>query len=328
MPPTQPPLDEHGFPIPPTFDGPGVRRRPGYALGRAWQIGLVLAFVGLVAGSLYKSVLSDGVKQWVAGELVARANQKYRFGDVPGALADLERAVSWSPDDPRIYAMRAQFKLEMNDVDGSLKDFDQLIRLAPRHAQAYVGRSVVYQRLERHREAIDDLTKAISLSPSREAMPRNNRAYARALANVDLDAALVDVEQALRIVEHEIAEAELSAHDPETVRRYIAQVNSQKAAYLDTRGYIFFLQDKYDLALEDLDKAIELTVEWQTMTAPELQAAQRAVAEARQRQFDHELAVMYHHRGQVLEKLGRQDEGKSDLDRGDQLGYNPAAGVF
>lgn len=325
MPPFLPPVDEHGFPIPPTFDGPAAPRRSSQFLGRTWQLGLVLAFIGLLIGWLYQSDVADGLKGYLAELLVGRAKQKVTLGDFPGALADLERAASWSPEDPAIYELRAALKLETNDVVGSLKDYDQLVRLSPRYAQAYLARSVVYQRLDRHREAIDDLTKAISLSPSRDATPRNNRAYARALAGIELDAALADVEQALNIVDNEVNDPELSLHDPQKVRLFVALRNGQKAAYLDTRGYIYFLQKKYDLALEDLDKAIEFSLAWRAIYLPLVQDAQRARAQQR---LDRELSVMYHHRGQVLEKLGRADEAKSDLDRGDRMGYNPSEGVF
>jgi tetratricopeptide (TPR) repeat protein len=320
MPPS-PPLDEHGFPIPPTFEGHAPARRPGEFLGGAWKFLLVLAFVGLLAGLLLKSELAGGAKKIIAGQLVSRAEQKHDLGDMPSALADLDRAASWSPDNPKIYQLRAEWKLETNDVAGSLEDYDRLIRLAPRHAPAYMGRSQVYQRLDRHREAIEDLTKAIHLSPSREPTPRNNRAYARALANIELDEALVDVQQALDMVEQRAADAQRSMESDLS----IALINVHKSAYLDTRGYINFLQEKYELALEDLNQAIELANSSQERMISAMPTSRRAAV---QTQFNHELAVMYHHRGQVYEKLGRTREAKSDLDHGDDLGYNPAAGVF
>ncbi|MGH7140542.1 MAG: hypothetical protein ACREHD_32815, partial [Pirellulales bacterium] len=186
----------------------------------------------------------------------------------------------------------------------------------------YLDRSQVYQRLDRHREAIDDLTKAIHLSPSREPMPRNNRAYARALANVELDEALVDVQQALDVVEQQLADAPQRSLDPESD---LAEIKAHKGAYLDTRGYIYFLQDNYEPALADLDEAIELSNSSQERMISAVPPSRRAAV---QKQFNHELAVMYHHRGQIYEKLGRTAEAKSDLDHGDDLGYNPAAGVF
>src|SRR5579863_8592404 len=177
MPPSVPQLDEHGFPIPPTFDGPSSQRRPSHWLGYAWQVGLVLTFMALLAGWVFKSGLGDGLNRWMADQLTARAQEKFQFGDFAGALADLERASRWTPNRPEIIEVRAMLKLRTHDVEGSLADYDQLIRLDPQRATAYFHRSVAYQRLNRHREAIEDLTKVIAMTPQ-QATPMNNRAYA------------------------------------------------------------------------------------------------------------------------------------------------------
>ncbi|HVX10869.1 MAG TPA: hypothetical protein VHC22_06790 [Pirellulales bacterium] len=323
MPPSSPPLDEHGFPIPATFDGRSPRRT-GAVVGVVWKAGLVLAFIGLLSGVLWESGLAAGAKQFIGDQLIGRALEKHDFGDVQGALVDLERAATWSPDNPRIVQYRARWKLEANDVAGSLADFDHLIRLDPRDADSYLQRSQVYQRLDRHREAIDDLTKAIELSPG--PTPRNNRAYARAMANIELNEALVDVEQALKMVDDELAAIQADGRGASpTVKLEVTKTKAQKAAYLDTRGYIYFLQDNCEPALRDLNQAIDAVLEWQNIV---MEIAKVRYRPALQEQFDHELAVMYHHRGQVLAKLGREAEAKSDLDHGDRLGYNPAAGVF
>jgi tetratricopeptide (TPR) repeat protein len=323
MPPFSPPLDEHGFPIPATFDG-RPPRRTGAFLGGIWKAGLVLVFLGLLVGLLFKSDLATGAKQFIGGQLIGRAVEKHDFGDIPGALADLDRAASWSPDDPRIVPYRARWKMEANDFAGSLEDFDRLIQKNPKDADVYLLRSQVYQRLDRHREAIDDLTKAIALSS--DPTPRNNRAYARAIANIELNEALVDVEQALKRVDEELAAIRANGTDTSpTTKLQITKTKAQKAAYLDTRGYIYFQQGNWEPALEDLNEAIEATLEWQNLVMAIAKARHRP---ALQEQFNHELAVMYHHRGQVLAELGREDEAKSDLDHGDRLGYNPATGVF
>lgn len=314
-------LDEHGFPIPPTFDDHLPQRRRGQFLTGAVRSLLVLTFIGLLAGWAWKSDLASNVKRMMARRLVSNAIDKYyNLGDAAGALVDLDRAVGWAPDDAVIYRFRAMVKIDQGDVTGSLADLNELVRLSPRYAEAYMQRSQVYQRLDRHREAIDDLTKAIHLSPSRDPMPRNNRAYARAIAHIEIEEALVDVQQALEMIEQDLADAQRGFNDGEMVR-----LNGHKAAYLDTRGYIYFLQDKQEAALADLNQAIELTTAYHEQLLTTVQPSRRTVM---QKAFDHELAVMYHHRGLVYQKLGRADEAKSDLDHGDQLGYNPAAGVF
>lgn len=323
--PSHPQLDEHGFPIPATFDDDVPRRPRGQRFTGAARTLLVLAFIGLLAGWTWKSDLTAGAKRMMARRAVSDAIDKYyKKGDVPGALADLDRAIGWAPRDAMLYRFRAEIKVVQGDVAGGLADLNELIRLSPHDAEAYLLRSQAYQRLDRHRDAIDDLTKAIHLSPPRDPMPRNNRAYARAIANIEIDEALVDAQQALDLIEHDLADAQRGLNgrfdDGET-----AKLNGQKAAYLDTRGYIYYLQDNQEAAQADLNQAIELT---HACHERRLATGPLALQSAIQKQCDHELAVMYHHRGLVYQKLGRADEAKSDLDQGDRLGYNPAAGVF
>lgn len=323
MPPVPPQLDEHGFPIPTTFDGQPIHRGPSRTFQFIWRAGLVLAFLAVLVGVLSQSPLAGFVKEKLAERLIERAREKERLGDLRGALADLSGAATWSPDNATVLELRAQLKLTMRDVEGSLEDCNALVKLDRRYAPAYIVRSAALQRLDRHREAIDDLTEAIRLSDSRDALPRNNRAYARAVAGIDLPEALDDVEQAIAIVDEDLA------HERLALRRYsfikIPQLKSQKAAYLDTRGYIYFLQGRPDDALADLKEAIQLENEFRAFVLEQAPAKFQPYWE---RRLNQGLAVMHHHRGQVYEKLGRQDESRSDLDLATQLGYNPAEGVF
>ncbi len=323
MPPPAPRLDEHGFPIPATFDNEPARRRPSRTFQIVWRSGLVLAFIAVLVGLIFQSPIAEGAKQLLAGRLLQRAQEKERLSDPQGALADVNRAAALVPDRPLVLELRAHLKLTLNDVEGSLEDYNALVKLDRRYAPAYLGRSTALQRLNRHQEAIDDLTQAIKLSPSRDAMPRNNRAYARALAGVDLHEALGDVQQAIAMVEENLAHESLMPH--KSSMAVVAVAKSQKAAYLDTRGYIYFLQQRYDDALADLELAIQLTDEFRRFL---LRQAPAEYHPFYQRQFDHELSVMYHHRGQVYDKLGKLEESRADLDLAAKLGYNPAEGVF
>jgi hypothetical protein len=46
------------------------------------------------------------------------------------------------------------------------------------------------------------------------------------------------------------------------------------------------------------------------------------------REYDHDLAVMYHHRGEVYEKLKDTTHAEADLHRSLELGFDPAKGVY
>jgi tetratricopeptide (TPR) repeat protein len=312
MPPTPPQVDEHGFPVPPTFDDPnGAGKRRG--LPRKLVLwGLFLVFVALLAGGVAESGGWKEAKDWMAGLLVNRAHEKVRIGDLPGALADLKRASAWSPDDPNILQLGAIIKLELKDFQGSLEDYDRLIKISGRHAAAYNGRSHVYQRLNRHREAIDDLTQVVKLSSERDPTCRNDRAYARAIGGIELEEGFQDIEAALA----------LSAD----LRGVPNDAENALAALLDTRGYLHFLLGRPEPALADLDQAIK-NAEKEHEENLENRDGPRA-RRYYQREFNRILAVLYHHRGQIHEALGHSPEAQADLKRGDELGYNPAEGVY
>ena len=37
---------------------------------------------------------------------------------------------------------------------------------------------------------------------------------------------------------------------------------------------------------------------------------------------------MYHHRGEIYQKLGQSEKAETDIRRAENLGYDPAHGVF
>lgn len=316
MAPTPPQLDEHGFPIPPTFDDDGrrSRRRGGSYRGILWL--LFLVFIGLVVGGIAKSGGWQDAKQWFAELLLNRARQKAIESDMPGALADLERAAALSPDNPNVYDLRAQIRFQQKNLQGALEDYDKLIKLNGRYASAYQRRSQVYQRLNRHREAIDDLTRVIKLSSERDAESRNNRAYARALGGIELEQGFQDIQEGLEFS----AELRGTPNTPENAN----------AAFLDTRGYLHLLLGRPKEALADLDQAIK-NAEVEHRNASEKLRLDRRPSRDREfyfQLFRQELAVIYHHRGQAHEALGHVAEAEADLRKGQELGYNPEEGVY
>jgi tetratricopeptide (TPR) repeat protein len=303
MPPPNRPLDKDGFPVPTTFESVAETRRPRNG-PIVWIIRtlLVLAGMALLVSLALQGIGPDYIAKWYQ----KRAEDRFDRDDVSGAIADLDRAIAWTPEAPDLYRQRAYCREKSHDLAGSLEDYNRLIEISPNYAKAYAGRSTVYQRMERHREAIDDVTRAIELRPKNDHVLLNHRAYTRAIANMELQEALYDIQQAIDLVEVEVA------------------------AYLDTRGYIYYLLDRHEEALADLDRAVQLASldrkrMLQTAAAQHWSKARRA---REQRAYKENEAVMIYHRGLAHEKLGHHELAQSDKDRGLQLGYNPAEGVY
>lgn len=303
MPPPNRPVDKDGFPIPVTFSEvtPAKKIRGGRT---AWIVRslLLLAAMGLMVGAAIKAIGPEHIARWYQ----KRAFDRYDNDDLRGAVADMDRALSWKPEDTEFYYQRALFREKSHDLEGSLDDYNRVIETKPNFAAAYAGRSTVYQRLERHREAIDDVTRAIELSAKTNHNLLNHRAYTRAIANTELDEALVDIQQAIDLI------------------------GRDEAAYLDTRGYIYYLLDRQEEALKDMDRAVQLAAlhrkqDLQTAAARRNSRGRLARIE---RMHNESEAVMIYHRGLVHEKLGHTEQADADKGRGLQLGFNPAEGVY
>lgn len=274
--------------------------RPTAQLPYARIIGLaVVCLVALSALGWYVM----GTAHWAA----TRAHASYSSGNLEQALHWMDQAVERNPEDPAWRFERAVMRLEVHDLEGALEDLNRVIELSPSFATAYSFRATVHQRLGDHDAAIADYSSAADLRPEWDATSWNNLAYSRAIAGRDLEQALVEVQRAL-----DRADAE---------ERYM---------FLDTRGYIYYKLDQLQDALTDLDEAVRLGEEHRQLVAETLddQVPQNPRRGQIETQLEEQLSVIYHHRGQVNERLGRQAQAGFDFRRADDLGYDPERGVY
>jgi tetratricopeptide (TPR) repeat protein len=305
-------FDEHGFPIPPRFsdlkyhdeDQPAARPKASLRTKRLVMLAILLGvIVPIVLGPRILATGRDFVAQW----LFSRAQQRFFQGDNVGALADLNRAIDWNPNSWMLYLLRAKVRSKMDQLDDSLADYTELVNLLNGNkpglrrqrgvhrsgllAEALIGRSWVNVRLKRNREALDDASGAVQFAPN--ATTWNSRAYVRAILNMELDDGLADINRALAL-------------DP------------GNAEFLDTRGYLLHRLGRDKEGLEDMNRAL---AEWNQFDRAEMDQAARL-------ELDHSLGVMFHHRGEIYQTLGEKDKAEVDIRRGENLGYDPAHGVF
>ncbi|MBL9123894.1 MAG: hypothetical protein JNG90_09705 [Planctomycetaceae bacterium] len=265
-----------------------------------------IALVLLTAlGIALEPLFREQAKEVMGDVAAARAISFFYDGDLPAALAQLDKAVEWAPENPAILFSRAEMRRRNNDLEGSLADYNRVIELRPTFSGGYAGRATVWQRLGKYPEAIGDLTLALRHQPAWEPDPWNQRAYIRALGNVDLELALDDVNEAIRLAEEE------------------------NASYLDTRGYIQHLLGKHSEALADLNRAILLTSaqreQWRLQG--EKEQSDPRLRKLRDQDFEHALAVMYQHRGRVHAALKNEADAARDAAEAQKLGYDPAQGI-
>lgn len=289
----------------------------------------ILFLAGLTA-VLWTPVVQPRCRQMMVLWHAMQAEQQLLANELDGALASAEKSVGWAsaslpqgelsaalakPDEALTHSpklatalrLRAEVRQARHDLEGSLADFNALIAINPYVARSYQGRSHIAQRLGRHREAIDDATAAIGLQREGDPEPLNNRAYARAIANVELDEALEDIERALAAM---------------PASKLVAPLLDPRPSYLDTRAFVLYRLGRYEPALADMEAAMP------PAEAALQQSQDQKLPAGAVRRFRHALAVMLHHRGSIHEKLGHAEQAEADLRRGQEMGYDPDRGVF
>ncbi len=108
-----------------------------------------------------------------------RGDLKKKLGDIPGAIADYDKAIEQKPKGlDTLYGNRGLMKHESGDLDGAISDYSQVILLKPESALIYNNRGYAWITKGDRVKAIADYAKAAELAP-KTAKFRENLANAR-----------------------------------------------------------------------------------------------------------------------------------------------------
>ena len=253
---------------------------------------------------------------------LAAAIQAREAGDKERAYAELNAAMNWVADRPALIAQQAKWHLADGQVEEGLAVADKLLESAPDSSEALRAHSRFLQMAGRFEDAIADLKKVDQNSqrtgvPSR-AEALNELAYAQALAEVELDDALKNVDESLELLTKEEKRTGL------------------ELAIRDTRGYILFLKGRYAEALVDMEFAVarlkpidmESRRKFERLPPKVQRPLKHQFEQAFQQEFQPH-AVMYYHRALVYEALGKKAEAEADRQRARSLiGREPDESLF
>ena len=150
-------------------------------------------------------------------------------------MADFDHVIRLKPDDAPVLIARAQLKLAGHDRDGALLDLNAADKASAKQDDARLRLGQLYETADDLPAAISQYDLWLSAHPQAGEMPRalNGRCWARALLGQDLDKALADCNQALRL-------------SPKT------------AMMLDSRGLVRLRRGEFDSAIRDYDDALAL----------------------------------------------------------------------
>lgn len=175
-----------------------------------------------------------------AGALVERGVQRAELGQHLRAVADFGRALRIDRTLVRAYLERGQVHRDRGAYESAVSDYDAALALEPGLESALIGREAALrdcaEMLARGlgSVAVDlaTVTSALAANP-RDATLWNNRCWIRAVEGEELDFALSDCDEALRL-------------DP------------RHAAALDSRGLVHIKRGAFNEAIADYNAALAL----------------------------------------------------------------------
>lgn len=318
-----------------TPEKPAKRRGSGFW----WLFGFVLLAV----------ILVNEVPRQIRAWKLATALEAREAGDKARAKKLLDELLEKNPRTDEYRFLQYEWNKEDGEYEAALM-FLQDELAAEKEGSGRYGlliseRSRMYQHLGRHQDAIADCQELVRLnekigSPSRQNA-LNGVAYARALAGVDLDAALADAETAVSIARAGLRDAEETLQAAVKAKKNVFEAGelvtlhrSSVMAVVDTRGLVRFKQGDFAGAQEDFDEAVEkLQQVREFMHDHQKQYSTHErdykTFAKKQKNLDHNDAVIYYHRSLNLKALGRDEDAVRDWKRATELlGREPGDDLF
>jgi tetratricopeptide (TPR) repeat protein len=96
--------------------------------------------------------------------LLHRSTERARVGDLAGARADIEKALSLDPQ-ASLFLRRATIRALQKDLEGAVGDCTEAIRLKPDYAEAHLRRGIANMERKEPRQAAADFERALEMSP-------------------------------------------------------------------------------------------------------------------------------------------------------------------
>ena len=159
----------------------------------------ILLVSGFCAVLLIPLVAYGCGPEWARWD-AAQAAIAYEQGDVHGAIYQLTAAVEKSPRDPSLRLSLAQKLIESSKPFQAERVCDEILKRFPDHDRALILKANSQQaqgNFEKGLETFNQLAKARSWVISDNYNKLNERAYYRALANVELKGAQDDIDDAI-----------------------------------------------------------------------------------------------------------------------------------
>src|SRR5262249_36956208 len=114
---------------------------------------------------LLSASVSNAQTSHSAASYFNRAKERYARGDLDGAIADFDLAVTFDPRMALAYNNRGMARQDRGDLEGAIRDYTLALEINPRLAEAYSNRGVAHRAIGDLDGAIADYDACIKLNP-------------------------------------------------------------------------------------------------------------------------------------------------------------------
>jgi serine/threonine protein kinase len=264
-----------------------------------------------------------------------QADEKYKTGDLKGAVEDYSQALRLNPNSGEAYFGRGDARGDLGDLQGGLEDLNQAIRINPKQLRSYSARGIIRQKLGDLKGANADYQAALKSNIS----SKDYRDYiGRGIAHSGLKSyksAIADYNQAISLApeytttyvnrgftRHELGDKKGAIADFDQA---ISLAPKLAQPYYYRGSFLYTLRNKKG-AIADYNQAISLDSKFamaynnRGFTRYELGDKKEALADLGQAiRLDPKLTVAYLNRGIVLKGLGNKKGAIMDFDQAIRL---------
>lgn len=327
---------------------PDAERKPGPALKVASLL-LILIYTGftLIRVNVWKdslTLLNDILKKHPNAytALNCRGDLYLESGNLKGALADFNKAVSLNSANDRAFANRGRARAMNGDTEGGLEDLNRAVALNPRDPANFINRGIAKELSGDLKGALADMNSALKLSPENPlALTNRGNVYVHA---GEFSKAINDYNKViLMIPDRGIAyagrgTAKSNLNDPQgALKDFDAAVSlgyDVPAVYYQ-RGLTYYRMQKFNEALGDFIRVTQQQPEnalaWAYKGFANYNLAKYSEAVA---DLDQSLTLSpgfdlaYAMRGMSYLRMGNSREACSDLRLAANLGNRAAAAEY
>lgn len=206
-----------------------------------------------------------------ADSLVGRSRLRMSDNNMEAAERDLNSVLESMPDSIQALYMRAQVNMHSGKLDQAISDFNEILKNNPDFTPALIGRSAVWNQKGEIEKSQDDLDAAIQSAPEQA----EESDYSRLLQIAHLAFVQEKYDETIAAANEAIAASEEHTHAiriragaywyldqfAEALEDYdqlIKAAETGDPGLLNGRGQAYCELGEFDLALADLQEAVEL----------------------------------------------------------------------